>query len=317
MMDMQEITQRGHRMNQASRWRYALAQQLAPIYATNPQVAAVIVGGSTARGHADRYSDIELGVFWHQAPSESDRQRAADRIDGDIIALYPYEPAEEVWCDDLMLGRVHPDQPRSGVLVEVAHSTTDALSRAFDALLVEHDPDLLKQNLIAGIGDGSALHNADLVQHWKDRAASYPDALAVAVINRYAQIDHFWRWEMWLQRSANLMMLYQSFTQIQQQLLHVLLGLNHVYYFGFKWLDLVAERLTYKPADLVVRLARVFQEEPAVGAQELQRLVDETYDLVERYRPEVDVARLRAIFHYRRPVWDQAPSSTDGNRLRG
>jgi predicted nucleotidyltransferase len=310
---MQEMTERGYRMNQASRWRYALAQQLAPSYAANPNVAAVVVGGSTARGHADRYSDIELGVFWHQAPTDSDRQRAAEQIDGDLIALYPYEPAEEVWCDDLMLGRAHPDQPRSGVLVEVIHATTDALSHTFDAVLVQHDPDPLTQNLVGGIVDGIALSHADLVQHWKDRAATYPDALAVAVIKRYAPIDHFWRWEMWRQRSANLMMLYQSFAQVQQQLLHVLLGLNHVYYFGFKWLDLVAERLPSKPTNLVARLARVYQEEPAAGAHELTRLVEETYDLVERHRPEVDVARLRAIFHYRRPVWNHAPPFTDRN----
>lgn len=300
-------------MNQASRWRYALAQQLAPIYAANPYVAAVVVGGSTARGHADRYSDVELGVFWHQAPTERERQQAADQIDGDLIALYPYEPAKEVWCDDLMLGRAHPDQPRSGVLVEVIHTTTDSLKRVFDAVLVQHDPDPLKQNIIAGVVDGRALANADLVQHWKERAAGYPDGLAVAVIQRYAQIDHFWRWEMWLQRGANLMMLYQSFAQVQQQLLHMLLGLNHVYYFGFKWLDLVAERLPSKPADLVARLACVYHEEPATGAQELKRLVEETYDLVERYSPEVDVARLRAIFQYRRPVWDLAPPGADSN----
>ncbi len=197
--------------------------------------------------------------------------------------------------------------------MEVIHTTTDALKRTFDAVLVQHDPDPLKQNVIAGIVDGRALAHAELVQHWKEQAARYPDGLAVAVINRFARIDHFWRWELWLQRSANLMMLYQSFAQVQQQLLHTLLGLNHVYYFGFKWLDLVAERLPYKPADLVARLALVYQQEPAAGAHELQCLVEETYNLVERYRPEVDVARLHTIFQYRRPVWDHVPPGTDRN----
>jgi hypothetical protein len=294
-------------MNAASQWRYALAQQVVPIYAANPHVAAALVGGSTARGHADHYSDIELGVFWHQPPTDSDRQRAAAQIRGDLIALYPYEPTEEVWCDDYMLGRAHPDQPKSGVLVEVVHYTTDFLNRTFEAVLQHYTPDELKQNFIAGIVDGVPLHNAELVQSWKARAASYPDGLAVAVVNRYAQIDHFWRWEMWLERSVNLMMLYQSYTQVQQKLLHVLLGLNRVYYFGFKWLDIVAERLQHKPDALVQRLTRVYQVEPAVGAQALTALVEETYSLVEQHLPQVDVAWLRTVFHYRRPVWDQAP----------
>ena len=211
-------------MNAASQWRHTLVQQLTPIYAANPHVAAVLLGGSTARGHADRYSDIELGVFWHQSPTHADCQTAANAIHGDLVRLYPYDPTEEAWCDDYMLGRAHLNQSKSGVLVEVVHYTTDFLNRTFDVVLQNHNPDALKQNLIAGIVDGVPLHNAELVQHWKGRAATYPDGLAVAVVKRYAQIDHFWRWEMWLQRSVNLMMLYQSYTQIQQQLLHVPTG---------------------------------------------------------------------------------------------
>lgn len=128
------------------------------------------------------------------------------------------------------------------------------------------------QNLIAGIVDGVPLHNADLVKRWKARAASYPNGLATAVVNRYVVIDHFWRWEMWLARGTNLMQLYQSYAQAQQQLLHVLLGINRVYYFGFKWIDVVAERLKHKPDDLVQRLSRVYQVTPAEGAHELKAL---------------------------------------------
>jgi len=87
----------------------------------------------------------------------------------------------------------------------------------------------------------------------------------------------------------------------------MLLGLNRVYYFGFKWLDVVSERLAQKPADLVSRLRQVYQLEPAEGAHKLAALVEETYDLIETQLPEIDIAWLRAVFRYRRPVWDQAP----------
>lgn len=294
-------------MNPASQWRYTIAQQLTPSFAANPHVAAVLLGGSTARGHADRYSDIELGVFWHHPPTDADRQRAANDIRGDLVRLYPYDPAEEVWCDDYMMGRAHSNQPKSGVLVEVVHYTTDFLNRTFDAVLQNYNPDALKQNLIAGIVDSVPLHNAELIQQWKSRAAHYPDGLALAVVKRYAVIDHFQRWEMWLARSSNLMMLYQSFVQVQQQILHVLLGLNRVYYFGFKWLDVISERLTQQPVDLAQRLRQVYRLDPASGANELARLVEDTYDLIEKQLPQVDVGWLRTVFRYRRPAWDQAP----------
>jgi predicted nucleotidyltransferase len=294
-------------MNEASQWRHTFAQPLASIYAANPHVAAVLLGGSTARGHADRYSDIEVGVFWHQPPTDTDRQTAANAINGDLVRLYLYDPGEEVWCDDYMLGRHHPDQPKSGVLVEVVHYTTDFLNRTFDAVLQDYNPDALKQLLIAGVVDGVPLYHGELVQHWKDRVAMYPDGLALAVIQQHAIIDHFWRWEMWLARSTNLMQLYHSYVQVQHQLLHVLLGLNRVYYFGFKWIDVVAERLRYKPDDLVRRLSRVYQVAPDQGAHELTALVEETYTFVEQQFPQVDVAWLRSVFRYRRPVWDDAP----------
>ena len=294
-------------MNNASSWRQALVRQIAPIYASHPQVAAVILGGSTARGHADQYSAIELGIFWRTPPTDSDRSAFVDRIGADLVRIYPYEPAEEVWCDDYMLGRAAPDQPRSGVLVEVVHSTVESVDRTLDAVLKRYDPDLLKQNVIAGLLDAVPLSGQDLVHHWQDRAAAYPEELAVAVIQAYATIDHFWRWEMWLQRGENLMMLYQTFSQVEQQVLHMLLGLNHVYYFGFKWIDVVTGRCRLGPPELAERLKRVYQVAPADGAQQLVSLVEETYDLVERHVPRIDVTWLRQVFAYRRPTWEQPP----------
>jgi len=46
------------------------------------------------------------------------------------------------------------------------------------------------------------------------------------------------------------------------------------------------------------------------AAHELARLVEEVYDLVVLHAPEVDVERLRTIFCWERPVWQQAPPFT-------
>jgi predicted nucleotidyltransferase len=94
-------------INSASQWRRAVAQRLAPIYAANPRVAAVMLGGSTARGHADRFSDIEIGVFWHQPPTGAERRAAVDQARADLLRLYPYDPIEEVWSDDLSVTNNH------------------------------------------------------------------------------------------------------------------------------------------------------------------------------------------------------------------
>ena len=73
-------------MSAGSRWRIELARDIALAYSANPAVAAVEVGGSTARGSADAHSDIELGVFWHGQPSDAARDAAYRRAGGSARA---------------------------------------------------------------------------------------------------------------------------------------------------------------------------------------------------------------------------------------
>jgi len=229
-------------MNAASQWRFKIAERVALIYAENQKVAAVIVGGSTARGHADRYSDVEISVFWHQLPTEADRKIVVEQSGADLIRLYPYFEDEQVWCDDFMIGRSEPDQPKSGLLVEVAHHIVDMIDTILKQVIQEYNPDAQKLNLIAGVVDGISISGSDLLTQWKNQAKAYPRELSLAVIRRHAQIDHFWRWQMWLERGDYRILMYQSFVEVQKKLLHMLLGLNCQFYFGFKWLDVVIAR---------------------------------------------------------------------------
>jgi len=294
-------------MNPASQWRFDLAQKIAYLYAQNPHVAAVMMGGSTARGHADRFSDVELGIFWHQPPTEANRAVVVEQSGADLIRLYPFIESEQVWCDDFMIGRTDPDRPKSGLLVEVAHHTVVFMEATLNSVLETHNPDELKQNLIAGIVDGIPLAGHDFLSTWKQQAAAYPRELALAVVKRHAQIDHFWRWKMWLERGDNRMMLYQSFSQIQLKLLYILLGINRQYYYGFKWIDVVIARLEVQPENFAERMKRIYHLEPEVGVKVLTELVEETYNLIESHLPEIDVDWYRQVFRYQRPILDQAP----------
>ena len=74
-------------MNEASAGRFALAQQLAPHYSASPKVAAVAVAGSVARGDADRFSDIDLAVFWVAAPTEQEHKEISKHARGRHVQL--------------------------------------------------------------------------------------------------------------------------------------------------------------------------------------------------------------------------------------
>ena len=295
-------------MNDASNWRLALARRVANAYGANPKVAAAIVGGSVARGYADRYSDIEVGVFWHQPPTDDERRAAAEATGGDVHHLYPYDPDEEVWEDNLYLGHLAPGQRATGVLVEVPHYTTDFVERVLDDVLERHDPSELKQSLLAIFPAAIPVHGEALIEAWRSRAAIYPRELALAVVKKHAQIEFFWRTEMFLERGNNLMLLYDTLVQVSKSLLHLLLALNRIYYSGFKWIHLQIRQMQVISPDFERRLREVFQSEPHTAIRELPVLVEETYTLIEKAMPEVDVERLRFLFRHRRQPWDQLPA---------
>src|SRR4051812_2170186 len=88
-------------MNTASEWRLKLAQGFAPAYYDNPKVCAILLAGSVARGIADRYSDIEMTVFWGGAPPDEARRDAIARGGGELINFYDYDEDNAEWSDDV------------------------------------------------------------------------------------------------------------------------------------------------------------------------------------------------------------------------
>jgi hypothetical protein len=286
----------------ATRTRRDHAIRIAATYAANAKVAAVVLGGSTARGHADRFSDLELGVFWLDEPTDDERGAAIERAGGDLERLYSYDPAERAWFDDWKVGR-RGDVPKTGITVDMVHVTTATVQWALEGALERHDPADAIQLLLSVLVDGVPLHGHELLERWRTAAVDYPPGLARAVVAAHAQIDHFWRFEACRARE-NPVHAYQGIVDAHERLLRTLLAVNRVYFFGFRSLDAVAARLAVAPADLLARVRRAYRGDLTEAERSVAELVEETYDIVERHVPGVDVGRLRAIFRYRRPLWD-------------
>ncbi len=81
-------------MNEATQLRLALAHKIAPAYAADPKVAAVVLAGSVGRGTADNFSDIEIDVFWKAAPTDDERRALIAACDGEIYHVHPFEEDE-------------------------------------------------------------------------------------------------------------------------------------------------------------------------------------------------------------------------------
>jgi hypothetical protein len=128
-------------MNEASQWRLEVARFVAPIIARNPHVAAVMLGGSASRSHADSYSDIEIGVFWE---------------------LDPNDPVEAHWMEEWGLG---------GVKMDMRNLTVDGVERMMNDVLEQADTTDFKQFALSAIQYGIPLYNHALIQSWQKRLA--------------------------------------------------------------------------------------------------------------------------------------------------
>lgn len=260
-------------MTEAAQWRLEAVRPLLTAYAGTPGVDAVMLGGSTARGDADRWSDVEVGVFWSRPPAAEPQVSTLD-----------------------------------GLTIEFVHTLTSEVEQTLDAVLRQHQHDGPSLSLLKGIMDGreAAGVRADLVRRWQARAANYPRGLAVAIVEHDGAIAKFWRLRMAAER-GNPLLLARERVRISTQLLTVLHAVNGRYcghVLDFKRLDAMARQLPIAPYDVAPRLRQVFSDD---GSDVLRQLVEETFDLVDIHLPEVDIQRLRGIFRSERKPLEGPP----------
>ena len=182
--------------------------------------SAVLLGGSVSRGVADRFSDVELGVFWPGEPGS------------------PWEDFE-----------------RDGVPFETVHV---AVAKA-EAVSAEVGTSLEDLSFAAALVDGRPLHGTELIARWRERVVPYPDELAAAVVRTHGQVDLVWQLDVNVARD-NPLLLYARLTEACRAILHALLAANRVYWFGFKRLDEVEARLPFAPPGLAERIRQAFRD---------------------------------------------------------
>lgn len=286
-------------MNEASRWRLAMAHAIAPVYAPDPRVRAMIVAGSVGRGCADQYSDVETGVFWERLPEPGELQAAMERARGTDWELDPYDPdKDDVWYEEYVAG---------GLKIDLRHMAVTRMEAVLAAVVDEGDISKSdRQEIIFAVQHSVPLHGAPQIEEWRVRAARYPDRLARAMVLKHVAFPPWWSVLMYAER-GDLPMLYGAFHQATRRILGVLLGLNRIYDPGMKWIDQTIAMLAVAPPELAARLAEAFRAEPRAGARQMQQLIEETFDRVEQEMPGLDIAGIRRDFRFCRPIMHAAP----------
>jgi hypothetical protein len=301
-----------------------MAAEIGRVYGASAKVAAVLLGGSVGRGWADDHSDIEIYVFyaqppteeerrtmletaggrvdidWSQSPSATELQVALARTNGYLGQIWPYE--NEEWSEHYYV---------DGVNIGVSGFLVATMNAYLEATLDRHDPDESKQMLIAAIKDGVPLAGEEQLRQWQRRAAVFPDGLAQAIVQRQLEFDDNWWNATMLAERDDLLFLHGLMQSTVEKLVRILLGLNRIYLpdVRFKWLDRTITTMRITPEYLGARLKQLFALEPVAAVDELQALLDESYDLVAEQMPALatEVAQARRWLSHRRAVHRHRP----------
>jgi len=263
--------------------RVAVAEAMAPVYAANDGVAAVLLAGSVARGLADGRSDVEVDVYWHRPPTDEERRAVVDAAGWEWVYA---EVDEHEWADGVRL---------DGVKVDVSQFTTATIDSYLDAL-GDGDTEPELQVRATALQDGRALAGHDRIEGWRGRLATYPEALGLAMLESALPPRPVERLEM-LRDRDDPVLLTRDLLEGVHGLLDALFAVNRRYvpHPFHKWLTFECSRLVLAPPDLEARVRGVLAA-PMAGVPEFVRLTHETLDLVATHVPAYDVATVREEF---------------------
>lgn len=287
-------------MNAHSQWRFALAERIAASYGRNPKVQVIMVAGSVGRGTADRYSDLEVDIYYSEPPTVEER----------IAGVQGCSATVELLDED-------PDEWEEQMLIDGFHASTSTflistMERYLREVVDECQIAPEAQCRLYSLQHAVPLHGHELVNEWRAKAAQYPDGLVHAMLREHLPFDGFWYAEDMLAAHDDLIALHDIFVRVERHILGALLGLNRQYMptpGGMKWMDEMIASMQIKPPDLSVRMKRAFHAEPADGVRELKQLINEVLDLVAQHAPAFDLASYCANTNKHRPVWDGPPSA--------
>jgi hypothetical protein len=283
-------------MTKHTRHLFKLSREMADAVVEHTKPLAVMVTGSVAEGLCDEFSDIDMIVYYDELPDETAITAALAELGAGPVSPLGGSREEGNYAETFDL---------RGVNCQLGYATVEAWERDIDSVLVGLDVASPLQKAFSGTLEGIPLHGEPFIRKWKERLAEYPDALAREMVTRHLSFFPLWGLQGRLGPRDASIWRFQALVEAAFNLLAVLAGLNRLYFtsFQFKRMRSFVEKMRVAPPDLANRIDHLFTAESAEAAAELERLVQETMELVEQQMPDVDTSRARKRLGWRQPAW--------------
>lgn len=286
---------------EASRWRIDLARELAKNYSAHENVRMIVLGGAPSRGLADRYSDLDIIVYWDELDRDWIDQGPLRHLECERRAVMKSTETDiclESWFFDTL--KVDFGHVTMAVWEEMTSEVMDNLSTEGGL-----------QKSIRGFLDSIILHGEEHAAAWKEKLTSYPDGLAEKMVEANLRLfvkgcllNQGWN-------RGEYLFFYDGLSTMFKRLLGILCGVNRVW-FTFdepRWIEAELHRMPLKPPDLWSRMKKALESGGEEADSILENLIDETVALVREHVPGADISRLERRESLRVDGCDERPSS--------
>jgi hypothetical protein len=288
-------------MNAQSQWRFELAQRIANAYATIPSAEVIMIAGSTGRGTADRFSDIEIDVYYAEWPSLAQRQAAVAACGGDSAEFSTFDESDVELSESMFF---------NGFYVHTSTFLVAQMNRWIQKVTVEGDPDSEGQMRMNSVLASQTVVGQEQIARWQAAARRYPDTLAHRMLADSLDFSDFYYLADMVAYRNDTLLLNKVLLQNARQLLLALHGLNRVYLptpDAMKWLDETVAALALRPERLADRLRRLFRVDSAESIRHMNNLIDDTFALIASNAPDFDLSLYSKTNFQIRRAFDKSP----------
>jgi hypothetical protein len=271
--------------SQHSLWRRELAQELVKPYQKRPGLEMALLGGSPARGLADRYSDMDVVLYWDKLDTGWIKSRPLEALGCRFVTLLDM-PQHQAMLEIYTL---------DGLIVEMGHGTVASLKQEIKEVAVECKVAPPTISSIGGFLDAWPLHGGERYRDIRGSIPPYPRPLALKVIEQ--NLGFFWKGCLRNQglRRGEIMFVYDGMSAMLKRLLNILAAVNGLYYWAGepRWIGHWQGRMNCGPKNLWPRIVRMYRGTPGKALEDLESLKDEVLSIVRKHFPEADMSRVK------------------------
>ena len=272
---------------QSRKWLH-LARETSEVYQKWSETVAITIGGSVAREVADISSDVDIFVFCTTLPTEQQSSEAVHSVH-----CQRWKRHNEMYPWGIVRDCFHLD----GARIDIGYFLESTAQNILDDVFIRHDTMPAKQGFLGGLLDAVPLYGHELIKRWQVQAREYPEELRRAVVKAHIWMDPLWIPEIYADKRGDFLILHEALAKTAINVLGMLSGLNRIYQTAeWKRIQVLISKMEYAPINLYDRLADVFQVSNNKRVASLTSIVEETFSLIEKHMPEIDVRAARVAF---------------------